>query len=149
MQRYIRFELSRRIYSMGLMLWSDGQTLTNFSHCRLCLCILLQFTSRPVGLLIKSATGSFLVFSGPANDLSSLRIRHALEVCRFTLVNRDRFHLAFYQDIHDSAVPNDDLVWSVVRGGQRRCYCDSLQKYMRACFELLILENVFLMCVTR
>ena len=71
------------------------------------------------------------------------------QVCRFNVVNRDRFRLAFYQDFHDSAAPNDDLVWSVIRGVQRRCYCDSSQKYMRACFEFLILENVFLICVAR
>ena len=53
------------------------------------------------------------------------------------------------QGSYNSAAPDDDLVWAVVRGGQRRCYCDLSQKYMRACFELLILENVFLRCVAR
>ena len=38
-----------------------------------------------------------------------------LEVCRLNSVGRDRFHLALYQDFHDSAVPNDDLVWSVAK----------------------------------
>ena len=164
MRRYIRCELSRQIYSMGLMLWSGGRTLTNFSRYRLCQCILCQFNSRPVRLLRESTTGSYLILFGSAKSPGSLRIRCfrlrftlccctcfwlALEVCRFNSVHRDRFHLAFYQDFHDSAVPNDDLIRSVVRGSQGRCYCDSLQKYMRACFEFLILENVFLMCVAR
>ena len=141
------------------MLWSGGRTLTNFCRCRLSLCIFCQFYSCPVGLLRESTTGSYLVLSGPANNHGSLRIHRfrlrftlccctcfwlALEVCRFNLVHRDRFHLAFYQDFHDSAVPNDDLERFVVRGGQRRCYCDSSQKY-----QLLILENVFLMCVAQ
>ena len=151
MLRYIRCELSRQIYSMGLMLWSRGQTLTNFSRCRLCLCILCQFNTRPSGLLSESTTGSYLVFSGPANgpgclQICRFRLRFTLccctcfwlilKVCRFNSVHIDRFHLAFYQDFLDSAVPNDDLVWSVVRGGQRRCYCDSSQKYMRVSSSL-------------
>ena len=69
--------------------------------------------------------------------------RLALEVCRFNAIYRDRLHLVFHQDFHYSATPGDDLVWSIIRGGQRWCYCDSSQKYMRACFEFLILENVF------
>ena len=64
-------------------------------------------------------------------------------MCGFNSVKGDRFHLAFTQDFHDSAAPYDDLIWVVVRGGQTRCYCNSSQKYMRACFDFLILENVF------
>ena len=45
---------------------------------------------------------------------------------------------------HDSAAPHDNLIWAVVSGGQRRCNCDSSQKYMRACVDFLILENVVL-----
>ena len=82
---------------------------------------------------LRVLAGSYLVLSGPAKDLSSVRIcrfslrftlccytcfRLALEVCRFNSVNRDRLHLAYYQDFHDSAIPNDDLVWSLIRGGQ-------------------------------
>ena len=60
---------------MGLMLLSGGRTLTNVSRSRLCMCILCQFNSRPVGLLSESTTGSYLVLSGPANDLGGLQIR--------------------------------------------------------------------------
>ena len=145
MRRYIRCELSRQIYCMGSMLLNGGRTLTNVSRCRLYLCILCQFNSRPVRLLSESTTGSYVVLSGLANDLCSLQIRRfrlsftlccctcfwlALEVCRFSSVHKDSFHLAFYQDFRDSAVPNDDLVQFVVRGGQSRRYCDSSQKYM-------------------
>ena len=70
MWRYIRCELSRQIYSMGLMLWIDGWTFTKFSRCSLC--ILFRFNSCPVRLLSESATGPYSVLSGPANDLSSL-----------------------------------------------------------------------------
>ena len=38
MRRYIRCELFGQIYSMGLMLWSSGQILTNFNSVRPCLC---------------------------------------------------------------------------------------------------------------
>ena len=44
------------------MLWSSGRTLTNFSRCRLCLCILCQFNSRPVWVrVLLDFTWSFLV----------------------------------------------------------------------------------------
>ena len=86
MRRYIRCELSRQIYSMGLMLWSGGQYLTNFSRCRLCLCILCQFNSRPVGLLSESATGCYLVLSSLANNLSSLQFVVFNFVLRFVAV---------------------------------------------------------------
>ena len=41
-----------------------------------------------------------------------------------------------------------NLIWSVVRGGQRRRNCDSGQEYMSACSYFLELENVVLLCVT-
>ena len=74
MRRYMRCELSRQIYSMGLTLLSGGRTLTNVNRSRLCLCILCQFNSRPVGLLSESTTGSYLVLSGPANDLVAFEL---------------------------------------------------------------------------
>ena len=49
---------------------------------------------------------------------------------------------------HYSATPRDDLIWSVVRGGQRRRNCDSAQEYMSTCSYFLELENVVLLCVT-
>ena len=71
-------------------------------------------------------------------------IRRTLEVCRLNSVYWDSLHLAFYEDFHNSLAPGDDLIRSIVRGGQRRCNCNSLQKYMRACFKFLILEHIFL-----
>ena len=75
--------------------------------------------------------------------------RLALEVCKFNSIYRDRLHLAFHGDFHYFATPGDDFVWTIVRGGQRWCYCDSSQEYMWACFEFLILQNVFLCCIAR
>ena len=129
----------------GVNLMLCGQILTNFNRGRLCLCIRCRFNSRPVRVLSEITNGFYLFLRDPSNDLSSLRIRRfrlrftlsrctcfrlALEVCRFNSVKGDRFYLAFYQYFHDSAAPYDDLLWAVVRGGQRRCNCDSPQKYM-------------------
>ena len=146
MRRYIRCELLRQIYSVSLMLC--GQILTNLSRCRLCLFMRCRFSSCFVGILNESTTGFYLVLRYPSSHLSSLRIRRfrlrftlchctcfrlAFKVCRFNLeltLELDRYHLAFYQDFHDSAAPYDDLIWAVVRGSQRQCNCDSSQKYM-------------------
>ena len=137
MRRYIRCELFRQIYSVGLMLWSSSQILTNFNCCRPCLFIRCRFNSRPVRLLSESATGFYLVLWDLSSYLSSLLIRLFCCVLRCVAVPVSGshskcagFYLAFYQDFHDFAAPYDDLVWAVVRGGQRRCNCDSSQKYM-------------------
>ena len=57
-------------------------------------------------------------------------------------------HCLVDRNFHYSALPRDDLVWSVIRGGQRRCNCDSAQEYMSTCSYFLELENVCC-CVSR
>ena len=59
------------------------------------------------------------------------------------------FNLAFHEDFHNSAALGYDLIQSIVRGGQRRCNCDSSQKYMRACVKFLILKHIFLLIAER
>ena len=140
MRLYIRCELLRQIYSVSLMLC--GQILT-----RLCMFIHCRFSSRPVGILSESTTGFYLVLGIP------LIISVVFEFVVFGCVLRcvtvpvsgshskcaglTLYHLAFYQDFHDSAAPYDDLIWAVVRavrGGAianlRKTTCEHVSLYL-------------------
>ena len=154
MRRYIRCELFRQIYSVQA--WCCG-VVARFLPILVaadCVCLFpVDLTLVLSEFWVRVLLDFIWSFGIPIDDFSSLRIRRfllrftlcrctcfrlTLEVCRFNSVKGDRFHLAFYHDFYDSDDSYDDLIWAVVRGGQRRCNCDLSQKYMWACVNFLI-----------
>ena len=149
--------LFRQVCSSRWGLWSDRWTRTSGSCRKLSFGTLVRFDSLPNWLRSSFTVGSLLLLMCPRMIPAALELVVFFSFLRSTalllsgthskcagLTLLRPCHPSPNEDFHISAAPGDDLIRSIVRGGQRRCNCDASQKYMRACVKFLILKHIFL-----